>query len=146
MPTTLGDEFSPLWRGKYPAMMPEDRPIWNKFLDKNYLLFKKIYYNVRLGGVYPGPDQGDETMRRSFYEVTAKRIDALCELKDEVWIVEVASRPGLRATGQLLTYQALWLDDIRIQKPVKMVLVSNSIDTDLRRALEINGVLVRLVI
>ena len=146
MPTTLGDEFLPTWRGKYPAMLPEDHPIWDKFLDKNASLFDRIYYNVRVGGIYPPEEYGDEKMRKSFYEVTAKRIDALCELKNELWIVEVASRPGLRATGQLLTYLALWLDDIRIQKPVKMVLVANSIDEDLRRALQINGVLVRLVI
>jgi hypothetical protein len=146
MPTTLGDEFSPLWRGKYPAMLPEDQPIWSKFLDQNHSLFEKIYYNVRLGGVDPGPEQGDEKMRKAFYDVTAKRIDALCELKEEIWIVEVAFRPGLRATGQLLTYYALWLDDVKILKPAKMVLVANSIDDDLRRALEINGVLLRLVI
>lgn len=146
MPSTLGDEFSPLWRGKYPAMMAEDHPIWNKFLDQNRAFFERIYYNVRVGGIYPGPEHGDEKSRLDFYFVTAKRIDALCELKNEIWIVEVASRPGLRATGQLLTYQALWLDDVKIVKPLKMVLVANSCDEDLRRALEINGVLVRLVI
>lgn len=146
MPTTLGEEFLPRWRGKYPAMMPEDHPIWNKFLDQNLNLFERIYYNVRVGGVISNGPNVTQADQRMFYDVTAKRIDALCELKNEVWIVEVASRPGLRATGQLLTYQALWLDDVKILKPVKMVLVSNSIDEDLRRALEINGVLVRLVI
>lgn len=146
MPTTLGNEYSPLWRGKYPHMLPEDRPIWERFLNQNVALFERIYYDVRIGGIYPGAEYGDEKMRRSFYDVTAKRIDALPELKDELWIVEVASRPGLRATGQLLTYLALWLDDPRIIKRTKMVLVANSCDEDLRRALEINGVLVRLVI
>lgn len=146
MPTTLGEPFSPGWRGKYPAMLPEDQPIWTRFLDRNPNLFERIYYNVRLGGVYPGPEHGDEKARLDYYQVTAKRIDALCELVGELWIVEVASRPGLRATGQLLTYQALWLDDIKIVKPLKLVLVCNSIDEDLRRAMEINGVLVRLII
>ena len=127
-------------------MLVEDMPIWEKFLSKNAALFERVYYDVRVGGVLPGPEHGTYKMTMSFYEVTAKRIDALAELKDEIWIVEVASHPGLRATGQLMSYMALWLDDPRILKPVKMVLVANAIDEDLRRALEINGVLVRLVI
>ena len=36
--------------------------------------------------------------------------------------------------------------DPRIQKMVKAVLVANSVDEDLRRALEINGVLVRFAV
>lgn len=146
MPTTLGNEYSPLWRGNYPHMLEEDRPVWERFLNQYANLFERIYYDVRVGGVYPGPEYGDKKMRRSFYEVTAKRIDALGELRDEIWIMEVALHPGLRATGQLLTYRALWFDDIKILKPAKAVLVATSVDDDLRRALEINGVLVRFAV
>ena len=143
MPTDLGQPFSPLWRGTYPHMLPEDRPIWNSFLDKNVALFERIYYDVRVGGVYPGPEFGEEKMRKMFYDNTAKRIDALGETKDEVWIIEVASRPGLRATGQLLTYLALWWDDPKINKPVKPILVAEHVDEDLQKALTLYGVLVR---
>ena len=143
MPTDLGNPFSPLWRGTYPHMLPEDRPIWNSFLDKNEALFERIYYDVRVGGVYPGPELGDEKMRKMFYDNTAKRIDALAELKDEIWIIEVASRPGLRATGQLLTYLALWWEDPKINKPVKPILVAENVDEDLQKALTLYGVLVR---
>lgn len=146
MPTTLGEPYSPLWRGKYPHMLEEDRPVWEKFLNAHMDLFERVYYDVRIGGVYPGPEHGDERARKMFYSVSAKRIDALGELKDEIWIIEVALHPGLRATGQLLTYLALWFDDPRISKPAKAVLVATSVDDDLKRALEINGVLVRLAI
>jgi len=146
MPTLLGDPYSPLWRGKYPHMLEEDRPVWEKFLIQNLELFKRIYYDVRVGGVYPGPEYGDEKMREMFYMNTAKRIDALGELEDQIWIIEVALRPGLRATGQLLTYLALWYDDPRILKPARAVLVAQSVDSDLQRALELNGVLVRFSI
>ena len=146
MPTELGPEYSPLWRGVYPHMLAEDIPIWNKFLTQNANLFERIYYDVRVGGVYPGPEYGDETMRKMYYQVTAKRIDALVELKDEVWIVEVATRPGLRATGQLITYLALWFDDPKIVKPAKAVLVVQTLDEDLEKALKTYGMLVRYVI
>src|SRR4030042_1521136 len=53
MPTTLGNEYSPLWRGKYPHMLEEDRPVWERFLNQYTNLFERIYYDVRVGGVSP---------------------------------------------------------------------------------------------
>jgi hypothetical protein len=146
MPTELGEPFLQTWRGSYPHMLKEDVPVWNLFLDRNPGLFERIYYDVRIGGVYPGPEYGDEKMRRMFWQNTAKRIDALGELKDELWIIEVATTPGLRAMGQLLTYHTLWFEDPKIIKPTKAVLVCQSVDEDLKRALEYNGVLLRYAI
>jgi len=146
MPTTLGEPYSPLWRGRPPHMLPEDVGIWNKFLDQNAHLFQRIYYDVRIGGIYPGPEYGDEKMRKMYYDNTAKRIDALGELEKELWIIEVALTPGLRATGQVMSYLALWFDDPKIMKPAKAVLVCQGIDDDLRRAMDIYGVLVRYIL
>ena len=146
MPTDLGSPYSPLWRGPYPHMLQADYPVWEKFLNQNPELFERIYYDVRIGGVIAGPEIGDEKMRLMFWQNTAKRIDALGELKDEIWIIEVADRPGLRAVGQLQTYMALWWEDPKILKPAKPVLVSRGVDADLERSLIFYGVLLRHVI
>lgn len=146
MPTELGTPFQQTWRGKYTHMLPPDMPVWDLFLTQNPGLFKTIYYDVRVGGVYPGPEYGPDKMRRMFYDNTAKRIDALGELEKEIWIIEVAARPGLRAVGQLQTYIALWWEDPKMTKPAIPVLVCQSIDEDLRRALGFYGMLLRLVI
>jgi len=127
-------------------MLEADYPVWDLFLNRNPNLFERIYYDVRLGGVYPGPEYGEEKMRRMFWQNTAKRIDALGEFKDEIWIIEVADRPGLRAVGQLQTYMALWFEDQKILKPAKPVLVCRSIDSDLERSLAFYGVLVRYAV
>jgi len=119
MPTDLGQPFQQSWRGSYPHMLKEDVPVWDLFLDRNPNFFKQIYYDVRVGGVMPGPGLGDEKMRKMFYDNTAKRIDALGELEDELWIIEVAAKP---------------------------VLVCQYIDADLQKAIEFHGVLLRLVI
>lgn len=146
MPTELGNPYSPLWRGSYPHMLKEDWPVWSLFLDRNPALFERVYYDIRIGGVYPGPEHGDEKMRYMFWQNTAKRIDALGEMKEELWLIEVADRPGLRAIGQLQTYVALWFEDPKLSKPIKPVLVCRSIDADLARSLDFYGVLLRLVI
>lgn len=140
MPTKLGEPVSPLWRGRYPAMLEEDVPVWNQFLDKNMHLFERVYYNVRVGGIVSIEPGLDEKMRDMYYNVSAKRMDALAELKDEVWIVEVAFKPGLRAIGQLQTYFALWHDDPKINKPAVPVLVAVSVDSDLQRSMNIYGI------
>jgi len=62
---------------------------------------------------------------------TAKRADAIAELENEVWIIEVSARPGLRAVGQLMVYLSLWMEDPKIEKPEKSVLVCEEVDTDL---------------
>lgn len=77
-----------------------------------------------------------EAMKRMWYASTAKRIDALGEKKDELWIIEVAASPYLRAVGQCLSYKFLWEEDPKIDKPSKMILVCYFIDSDLRRILE----------
>jgi hypothetical protein len=81
----------------------------------------------------------DEAMKRMWYASTAKRIDAIGEMKEEIWIIEVASSPYLRAVAQCLSYLFLWNEDPKIDKPAKMVLLCYFIDSDLRRILEHYG-------
>lgn len=81
----------------------------------------------------------DEAMKKMWYASTAKRIDAIGEMEKEIWIIEVASSPYLRAVGQCLSYKFLWEEDPKIDKPAKMVLLCPFIDSDLRRILERYG-------
>jgi len=145
MPTQLGQPFSPLWRGKYPHMLPEDVPVWERFLSSNPALFQRLYYDVRVGGVSPSGEDVSPQMKRMYFDVTAKRIDVLAELDKELWLIEVASRPGLRAIGQLQTYLALWFQDPAIDKPVVPVLLCLAVDSDLKAALDFYGMRLRLV-
>jgi len=78
----------------------------------------------------------DEAIKKMWYASTAKRIDAIGEKKDEIWIIEVAASPYLRAVGQCLSYLFLWNEDPKIKKPAKMILLCYFIDSDLRRILE----------
>jgi len=92
-----------------PHMLAEDMPIWSAFLDQYQSLFIRCFYDVRVGGVWPEDPSLDYNMQFMYYASTAKRIDVVAELSDEVWIVEVAAAPGLRVVGQILSYHALWV-------------------------------------
>ena len=112
-------------------MLGTDHPVWFRFLEKWGEGFLRLYYDCLLGGPTLTEAQEKDPMQRMWRANTAKRADAIAELEDAVWIIEVAERPGLRAVGQLQVYRALWLEDIKIFKPEKLILVVHFIDTDL---------------
>lgn len=131
MPTTLGKAYALDWRGRPPHMLRQDVPVWHRFLDTWSHVFTRLYYDVLLGGPILSLEEQKDPMLRMWRANMAKRADAIGETPDEVWIIEVATTPGLRAIGQLMTYAALWLEDPPIAKIERMVLVCDYIDTDL---------------
>jgi len=86
---------------------------------------------VLLGGPVLSPDQEDDSYWKMWRANTSKRADVIAELENEIWIIEVSARPGLRAVGQLMVYLALWLEDPKIIKLEVPVLVIEELDTDL---------------
>lgn len=131
MPTLLGKSYDTTWRGSPPHMLPPDVPVWYRFLEKWGHLFTNLYYDVLLGGPVLSPAQEKDKYWRMWRANTSKRADAIAELQDQVWIIEVSARPGLRAVGQLMVYLSLWVEDPKIIKPEKSILVSQELDTDL---------------
>lgn len=132
MPTILGPKYSTDWRGKPPHMLAPDIPVWYRFLKEWAAHFEALYYDCLLGGPEMTPEEEKDPMKRMWRSLTCKRADAIAETKNEVWIIEVSAYPGMRALGQLLTYQTLWLEDPKIDKPNKMILVADQVDRDVR--------------
>lgn len=140
MPTELGRSYTLEWRGDPPHMLKVDVPIWYRFLEKYGAPFLNLYYDCLLGGPYLTPDQLTDPYMKDYRVLNSKRADAIAELKDQVWIIEVAKEPGLRAIGQVQVYHALWLRDPKIMKPEKIVLVADTINNDLLDAAGMYGV------
>jgi hypothetical protein len=139
MPTFLGRPYSIDWRGDPPHMLKEDVPVWYDFLDRYGYMFHFLYYDCLLGGPEYTEEQLKDPIIHMWRQNLSKRADAIAELETEVWIIEVADNPGLRAVGQLNTYRALWMEDPKIMKPEKPVLVCRTIDTDLAKSLSLYG-------
>lgn len=145
MPTTLGPKYGLEWRGRPPHMLQEDIAVWYRFLDRESPAFLALYYDVLLGGPWLSPEEERDPLKRMWRYNLAKRADAVAELEDEVWIIEAALDPGLRAAGQLLTYQNLWNEDPKIPKTPRMVLVCERLDPDLAATLGGMGVMIFVV-
>lgn len=131
MPTELGQHYLIDWRGDPPHMLKPDIPIWWRFLDAYGSLFLFIYYDVAVGGPYLTPTERQDPLQSMYRRNLVKRIDAVVELPTETWIIEVSADPGLRALGQLISYQTLWKLDPKIPKPETLILVAATIEQDL---------------
>lgn len=145
MPTRLGRSYSLDWRGDPPHMLKTDIPVWYRFLEKYGSPFLNLYYDCLLGGPFFSPDELKDPYKRDWQILNSKRADAIVELYDEVWIIEVAKEPGLRALGQVQTYHVLWLRDPKILKMERIVLVGENINSDLMDAASTYGVLIYAV-
>lgn len=126
-------------------MLQPDIPVWYRFLEEWAPHFINLYYDCLLGGPDLDDKEERDPMKRMWRALICKRADAIAELKDEVWIIEVSAYPGMRALGQMLTYQTLWLQDVKIDKPNKMILVADQVDPDVRMALDPHNVRLYLV-
>lgn len=115
-------------------MLLQDLPVWARWLKLYGGLLQTIYYDCFLGGPFLTPDQKKDRMWQMWAANTAKRADAIAETEDEVWIIEVSDYPGMRAVGQMFTYQALWLEDPQIDKLERLVLVCSRLDADIAAA------------
>jgi len=145
MPTTLKKPFSLDWRGHPPHMLTPDVPVWYRFLDKWRHEIINLWYDCLLGGPMLTPEEEKDPVKKSWRYVNSKRPDAIAETENEVWIIEVSANPGLRAMGQVMSYQALWQEDPKIEKLDRTVLVVETLDTDLGAAAAKLGALIFVV-
>lgn len=145
MPTELHRSYSITWSGDPPHMLKPDIPVWYRFLALYGTPFINLYYDCALGGDFYTRDQLKDPMIRMARALSVKRADAIAEVEEECWIIEVSADPGLRSLGQLQTYQILWLRDPRIFKPEKLVLVCETIEKDLLDAASTYGIQIYVV-
>lgn len=145
IPTTLKKPFSLSWRGDPPHMLPPDIPVWWRFLETWGHEIKKLYYDCLLGGPFLTEEEEKDPIKKSWRYINSKRPDAIAETEKEVWIIEVSANPGLRAIGQVISYESLWQEDPKIEKLERPVLVVETLDTDLGAVAGKLGVLIFVV-
>ena len=141
MPTELGKTFSIDYRGRPPHMLDQDIPVWYRFLESYGDMFINLYYDVFVGGPWYSQKKLEDPLFYMWRALNAKRIDALGETQDEVFLIEVSQDPGLRAVGQIQVYAKLWAEDPKINKPIKLVLVCATVDPDLLSAAASFGII-----
>lgn len=92
----------------FPHLLPQDIEVWKRYLTEHEHEFDSIVYDLRVGdGRDPGPDFADN-IRSMAIGLSQRRIDAIGFKGNNVTIIEVTTRAGLTAIGQLKVYPVLY--------------------------------------
>ena len=125
---------------KYPHLLGEDVPVWNRFIDKFPDRFNTVDYDVHVGAGIAAPTDEEPTFDRQFRTLTQKRIDVIGWKNNKPTIVEVKYRVGLDTLGQILGYRALYLKENPETLGLPILVVCNIIGPDDKYVLDHFGV------
>lgn len=115
----------------YPHLLPDDMPVWERYLAAYPNLYDVIEYDVQVGfGTPPPPDIPPE-IEKDRRHLTRRRIDAVAHTGGWVTLIEITRLADLKAIGQLITYPILYRITYQPHKPIRMLLVAEKLNTDI---------------
>jgi hypothetical protein len=145
MPTTLGQAFAPTWAGTPPGMSEIDTQLWHRWRTEGLKKALQVYFNVRMGFDDPMPKELSKKDIEFWYIYVAKRADAIAEYDDHIKIIELRDDANANAIGRLMMYKMLWDKDPKINKPVKLLIVTNRDDVDTQSLAHLQGIEIEVV-
>lgn len=117
---------------KYPHMLPHEEAIWDRFIEEYGLPVGGISYDVHLGVGAPVDPDWPEWMTRMVKVLSTHRADVVVDRSDEVVIIEIKSIAGMGAVGQLVGYEALYLQQFGLDRPVRLLCVCERTEADIK--------------
>jgi len=132
----------PMVMTRYPHMLSEDVEVWSKFLTKMSKVITRVWYDLHVGQPARMPVDASEILKKVAAGVTRKRIDAVCLVGREYWVIEVKPLGNMTALGQAFSYSRLFADEYENYKPVRAAVVCDSLDRDVSSQFQELGVLV----
>ena len=119
----------------FPHLLPEDRELWQDFLLNNPNFAKRYDYDIKVGeGRDPGPNYPDY-IREMALNISKRRIDAIAFDDNSITIIEISVFAGLTQLGQLMAYPCLYKSTTKTKLPIKKLLVTRAIQTDIEPVL-----------
>lgn len=138
----LGPGQKPMVMTHYPHMLAEDVAVWSKCLAKMGQAITRVWYDVHVGRPVSLPAGATTIEQKIAAGVTRKRIDVVCSVGPEFWVVEVKPFANMTALGQAFSYSRLFGMEYDTYLPVRAVVVCDEFDRDMSVPFEELGVLV----
>lgn len=144
MPTNqkLPPGQQPVLRPHYPHMLQEDNSVWSKFLSSDADRISELWYDLKVGEPIFLSADATEMERKIANGVSRKRIDVVCHVEENYWVVEIKPLASMLAIGQALTYARLFALEYEVVGRVVPVIVCDYIDADLVDEFDEFGILV----
>jgi len=130
---------------KYPHMRLWESAIMDKYHDKVGMVGEWSYDVPLKVRETPLPPYMTDNENLLWQRITAKRIDAVCERKNVIYIIEIKDRLRPSALGQVLTYLTLYAEQFAPQKPLQGVILTEYTDLDMLHVCDVHNVKVWVV-
>lgn len=115
----------------YPHLLPQDIEVWKRFLSAHANEYNSFEYDLRVGaGRDPGEDY-EQNIRTMAISLSQRRIDAVGHRNGSIDIIEITTRAGLTAIGQLQVYPNLYKRLHNPTMPISPLLVAERIQDDI---------------
>lgn len=115
---------------KYPHLLGEDVPVWDRFIEQFPDRFNTVDYDVHVGTGIGALTPQKATFDHQFRALTRKRIDVIGWKNNLPTLIEVKFRVGLDTLGQVLGYRALYLREYPETLGIPILVVCNTIGPD----------------
>lgn len=119
-------------RPEFAHMMPEDIPVWKRWLDTHEHEWERIDYDVKVGEGCTLPDDCPEPFRTQALTLSKKRIDAVLIFPDFHVTIEVKKLASWKALAQTMGYPILYHIAFPDVPDVKTLLVAEDFTLDMR--------------
>ena len=126
-------------------MMSDEATIWTKFLTQTDLEFDRVVYDLHLGEGQPISTMDLPSIADLKKAITRKRVDAVAETPEAIWIFEVKPRIGMSTLGQLLSYYELYVKEFTTTKPVRLGAVGERKEPDIDDIFYLHAITIFLV-
>jgi len=130
---------------KYPHMRQWETQIMDRY-HENPKIQAKWSYDVHLSIRMPKEAHRMTPREAQIYmQSIAKRIDAVAETTDTIYVIEVKDRLRPSAIGQALTYKTLYKEQYPTTKNVQPVILTTYTDLDMLHVAEVYHIQVWVV-
>lgn len=131
-------------RYKYPHMGPEDKAIWERFIDANPAAFDMCAYDVPVGSVPEFDTVVSPTTGGDAEKLYKKKIDVVASKGDALFIIELKPNAGLAALGQVTGYKTLFKLDYQPKQVLQAMIITDTMRPDMEFLSEENRVLLKI--
>lgn len=114
-------------RYNYPHMKPRDVAIWERFIDRYPDAYETCQYDFGLGDIPPFMEQTSSPQGQAMRELYRLKIDVLGFKGDTIDLIEVKPEAGTSSIGQVVGYVELYKRDMKPTKPVRAVIVTDTL-------------------
>jgi len=118
-------------------MMPDEIPIWERFLDKFPGRFERVEYDVRVGTAISVPEEIPENIKKDAQVLSLKRIDAIGWKMGKPTVLEVKRILAFTALGQAIGYPIMFAQQRQSPELPGIILIGEKIDNDMKSVLEL---------